>query len=78
MDAMLVAPTADAPLTLETLVAPVRGRLRLAGLATSASGVLLIAQAGLIALLAQHVLAEHRPTPNSAARCGCGASAAAR
>ncbi|WP_235872911.1 thiol reductant ABC exporter subunit CydD [Pseudoxanthomonas winnipegensis] len=58
---MLVAPTADAPLTLETLVAPVRGRLRLAGLATSASGVLLIAQAGLIALLAQHVLAEHRP-----------------
>ncbi|MDQ1117847.1 ATP-binding cassette subfamily C protein CydD [Pseudoxanthomonas sp. SORGH_AS 997] len=61
MDAMLVAPTADAPLTLETLVAPVRGCLRLAGLATSASGVLLIAQAGLIALLAQHVLAEHRP-----------------
>ncbi len=61
MDAMLVAPTADAPLTLETLVAPVRSRLRLAGLATSASGVLLIAQAGLIALLAQHVLAEHRP-----------------
>ena len=61
MGVMLVAPTADTPLTLETLVAPVRGRLRLAGLATSAGGVLLIAQAGLIALLAQHVLAEHRP-----------------
>lgn len=56
-----VMPPPDARQQLQTLTAPVRGRLRAAGAATVLAGVGLAAQAGLIALAAQRVLVQHLP-----------------
>jgi ATP-binding cassette subfamily C protein CydD len=54
-------PSPDARQQLQALTAPVRGRLRVAGMATVLAGVGLAAQAGLIALAAQRVLVQHLP-----------------
>ncbi|SEL48052.1 ATP-binding cassette, subfamily C, CydD [Pseudoxanthomonas sp. GM95] len=58
---MTAAASPTLPQQLQALTRPVRGRLRLAGLANGLAGVGLVAQAGLIALAAQRVLVDHRP-----------------
>lgn len=54
-------PSPTAQQQLQALTLPVRGQLRLAGVATVLAGCGLVAQAGLIALAAQQVLVRHQP-----------------
>ena len=69
-------PAPDARRQLQALTVPVRGPLRLAGLATVLAGCGLAAQAGLIALAAQRVLVQQQPLaqvmPLLLALCGVG------